>query len=405
MQLNPLARLTLTVLSMIVFSACGGGGGGGGGTNSHSSISHLAALQPGQSVTLSADSDIYVPAGTSIVSPNGSTITINGSNNSVNVVVNSTVTAPANATGPANNLVTVAATASLTQIPAANVSVLAGDNTVTGAATADGQGTQAIFWGGGRMAIDPITGNIIVTDRGELRKVTPTGQVTTYMNAGLLLGSDGVASDQSGNVFTTGDNLTASPVAWNAFAQEFSATEVVTPINPSFESSPTNPNYGLGGLAIDGGGNLFFADEVNNKIWKITPMGEASYFAGSGVAGAADGTGIAASFNNPRDIAIDRAGSFYVIDAGNAAIRKISPAGDVTTFASNLPNDMTAIAIDPAGNIYFASNVTIYRISPTGISSIVTTIANPISSIVADGNSNIYVEYWGAKAGILKISL
>ncbi len=88
-------------------------------------------------------------------------------------------------------------------------------------------------------------------------------------------------------------------------------------------------------VAIDGSGNLFVSDQQNHRIRKITPAGVVSTFAGSGSIGSADGTGTAASFQYPMGLAFDGSGNLYVADAYNHRIRKITPTGVVSTYAGN----------------------------------------------------------------------
>ena len=109
-------------------------------------------------------------------------------------------------------------------------------------------------------------------------------------------------------------------------------------------------------LAVDKVGNVYVADTQNNRIRKITPAGVVSTLAGSGVAGFSDGNGTSASFKSPTGIALDSSGNVYVADSGNNRLRKITPAGVVTTLWSNTDSKFKpyGVALDSSGNIYVA---------------------------------------------------
>lgn len=156
-----------------------------------------------------------------------------------------------------------------------------------------------------------------------------------------------------------------------------------------------------GGLAIDRAGNLYVADRDNYLIRKVTAAGEVTSVAGSaGRAGRVDGNGSAAQFEAPEGIAVDALGNIYVANAvRHGSIRKITPAGMVTTLAGGAGgdpdsadgtgtearfNEPRSLAVDPAGNVYVADgrNHTIRRITPAGV---VTTLAGLAS---APGNAD-----------------
>ena len=89
------------------------------------------------------------------------------------------------------------------------------------------------------------------------------------------------------------------------------------------------------GIVRASNGDLYIADRGNHVIRKVTPDGDVTTFAGSGTAGFADGAGLSAQFNTPYGIDIDSDGNLYVADYSNHRIRKITPSGDVSTLAGS----------------------------------------------------------------------
>lgn len=90
------------------------------------------------------------------------------------------------------------------------------------------------------------------------------------------------------------------------------------------------------GIAVDSDGNLYVTEELGNTVRRITPAGVVTTLAGAaGVAGMADGAGSAARFSAPVGIALGADGDLYVADSGNARIRRVSLAGAVSTYAGN----------------------------------------------------------------------
>lgn len=128
------------------------------------------------------------------------------------------------------------------------------------------------------------------------------------------------------------------------------------------------------GLAVDKQGNVFVADAIGNCIRKIDPNGVITVVAGQpGVQGYADGNAAAALFYRPSGLVMDDAGNLYITDTNNLCIRKITPAGVVSTFAQ--VETPIAIAIDANGNLYTSryGYTSIYKITPDGS---VTTLYN-----------------------------
>ena len=158
-----------------------------------------------------------------------------------------------------------------------NVTTLAGSGKPE---FADGQGKEASFNGPNSVAIDG-SGNVYVADRGNnrIRKISPNGTVATLAGSGKPEFADGLGKEASFN-------------------------------QPS-------------GIAVDGIGNVYVADSYNHRIRKIGPSGYITTLVGSGNPGSEDGYGSAASFNSPYAIAVDAGGAVYVADQLNHKIRKI----------------------------------------------------------------------------------
>ncbi|MCO6488127.1 MAG: T9SS type A sorting domain-containing protein [Phaeodactylibacter sp.] len=135
------------------------------------------------------------------------------------------------------------------------------------------------------------------------------------------------------------------------------------------------------GIALGPDGSLYLADGGNHAIRKVSPEGVVSTYAGTGVAGHADGPASAAQFNSPINLCFGPEGNMYVSDFQNQRIRKITPAGEVSTIAGdgfagyedgpalrarfNYPR---GICIDNQGNLYVGDswNHRIRKISAGG---------------------------------------
>lgn len=112
------------------------------------------------------------------------------------------------------------------------------------------------------------------------------------------------------------------------------------------------------GVAADGAGNVYVADTLNSTIRKITPAGAVTTLAGTaGKNGSDDGTGSAAQFDNPYGVAVDNAGNVYVADSWNNTIRKITAAGIVTTLAGTAGSSGSSDGIGSAAKFDFPTGV------------------------------------------------
>jgi sugar lactone lactonase YvrE len=143
------------------------------------------------------------------------------------------------------------------------------------------------------------------------------------------------------------------------------------------------------GITLDSSGNLYVADAGDNAIRKVTPAGVVTTPYGSltGAMGLTNGLGNAALFNAPNSIVADSANNLYIADTGNNVVRKITAAtGAVTTLASGF-NTPYGIAIDKVGNLYVADsgNNIIKKVTSTGAVSRIAGQAGENGAGYADG--------------------
>lgn len=146
----------------------------------------------------------------------------------------------------------------------------------------------------------------------------------------------GVTTDADGNVYVADQgNNKIRKIDVNGLVTTFAGTGVAGFVdgNNACFNTPT-------GLTADNVGNIYVADEINHVIRKITPSRNVSTFSGDGTYGLGNGPSISAHFKNPTGITIDGSGNFYVADPQNNIIRKIDNTGEVSTFAGNTAYDL-----------------------------------------------------------------
>ncbi|MEB3223685.1 MAG: hypothetical protein VKS61_16545 [Candidatus Sericytochromatia bacterium] len=266
----------------------------------------------------------------------------------------------------------------------------------------DATGLAAKFNAPRDLAVDA-TGNVLVadTDTRRVRHVTPAGAVTTLAGSGTSGLLDGVgtavqwrspsglalAPDGSLRVFDQG--------GIRAIVDRRVFTVVPSGIGSANGASAAASFYHPYGLVAGPDGSVYVADNYNLLIRKVAPDGTVSTLAGS-TYGATDGTGAAAKFAFPDGLAIGPDGSLYVGDRNNHRIRRVTTAGVVTTLAGagtagsedgaasvarfNTPR---GVAVASDGTVYVAdtANHRVRRVTPAGE---VTTLAGSTAGF-ADG--------------------
>ena len=282
--------------------------------------------------------------------------------------------------------------------PSGNISTIAG-NGRRGSAGDGGPATAAQFFVPNDVAVDAI-GNIYVTDGGgnRVRKIDATGTISTFAGTGAE-GSEGdggpateaqlnrpnaIAVDADGNVFvgeysgyrvrkidTTGTITTIAGIGTKGGAGD------------GGPATSAQFNF-ISGLAVDGLGNVLVSDMNEARIRKIAPDGRIATIAGTGFGGHAGdgGPAVEAQIATPGGLALDVAGNLFVAEFWVGRLRKIDPAGIITTIAGTGEQSSTGdmglatdaaldrprnVAVGSDGRLYVAENYAdrIRVLSPT----------------------------------------
>ena len=294
--------------------------------------------------------------------------------------------------------------ATFSYMPIVTVSTLAGSH-VRG--YDDGIGSAAQFSNPYGITVDAENNLYVVDYSGyRIRKVTPSGEVSTL--AGSVRGfadgkgnearfdcPSGITIDESGNLYVAdGGNHRIRKVTPLGEVSTLAGSVKGFANGKGNEARFDFPS----GITIDKSGNLYVADTNNHCIRKVTPSGEVSTFAGSGMEGFADDRGSAARFYRPQGITIDAEDNLYVADTWNCRIRKVTRIGGVSTLAGSSGGfaDGTGsaaqfyrprgICIDTEGNLYVADfeSHNIRKVTSSGVA---VTIAGNSKGLSTSGNA------------------
>ncbi len=306
--------------------------------------------------------------------------------------------------------------------PTGQVTTLAGNGTK---GSSNGPGTSATFAQPEGVAVDA-SGNLYVADFGNnmIRKISPTGSVSTLAgngtagsangtgSAATFNGPTGIAVDLSGNVYVTD--------YFSNLIRLISPSGAVRTLAGSGTAGSTN-GVATGasfnapcGIAVDAGGNAYVADQLNQKIRMITPDAVVTTLAGSGQIGFANGPELTASFGYPFGIAVDASGNVFVSEQGNQLIREIGAIGTVTTLAGSTTGSIgshngigtsasfwfpSGLAVDAQDNVFVAdySNNMIRKINSAAV---VSTLAGIGQAGSANTSNSTGLQSFAAPTGV-----
>lgn len=263
------------------------------------------------------------------LAPDGTLTTLAGGDNSFN-------TPSGLAIDPDGNIyIADTGTNSIRKVtPEGKVSTVAGTGT---AGYLDGPSNQAQFDGPVGVAVDAL-GNVYVADtyNDRIRKISTTGQVSTFAGAGRPGYADGDAAtalfDTPCAVAVAADGTLYVADTGNNQLRKITTTGQVTTLGLTFAAEANKSGVrSPTGLALTHDGFLYVTEMSRGTIIQVAPDGKAVIIAGNG-SGYASGAGAVARFNQPAGLAIDpRNGDLVVADGANYLVRKLSHREVATT--------------------------------------------------------------------------
>lgn len=324
--------------------------------------------------------------------------------------------------------------------PSGRVSTIAGSG-LTGNSGDGGSAIRARFGDIRGLAIGP-SGEIYIADADHscIRRVDSAGTIDTIAGTGAfgwdgdggpatqatLTAMSGLATDRGGNLYIAD--------TWADRIRKIDTDGIISTIagtgdegragdgGPAVEARLNRPR----GVAVDGSGSVYIADTANHVVRRVDATGTITTFAGTGDAGySGDGSpATEAELHEPFAVAIDNAGNVFIADTRNRTVRKVDPAGIITTVAGTGPRGRgpetgigtevritrpRALAIGPSGDVYIANSwgSRILRLDDAGMITILVGLGRrefeSPRDVAVDSEGNAYVVY-GPVSAVVKVA-